>query len=174
MLLQKEDVAMRTTFDFSPLFRSSIGFDRIFNLLETAARVDQLGNWPPYDIAKTSEDGYRITMAVAGFAENELTITHQPNLLMVVGEKSGDEGGQFLHRGIASRAFHRRFELADHVKVVGASLANGLLTIDLKREVPEEMKPRRIEITAGPSLPQAETPQIEAETPQIEAEKRAA
>lgn len=146
---------MGTTFDFSPLFRSSIGFDRVFNLLENSARAEQFGNWPPYDIARTGEDGYRITMALAGFAENELTITHEPNLLTVVGEKNDEEGREFLYHGIAGRAFRRRFELADHVKVVGASLVNGLLTIDLERELPEEMKPRRIAINAGPALPKA-------------------
>ena len=154
---------MRTTFDFSPLFRSSIGFDRLVNALEAASRVESIDNWPPYDIAKTDEDDYRITMAVAGFSQDELTITQEQNMLMVSGQKAGEDNGQYLHRGIAGRAFQRRFELADHVKVVGASLVNGLLKIDLKREVPEEMKPRRIEIAAGESLPKVETKQIEAE-----------
>ncbi|CDX22199.1 heat shock chaperone [Mesorhizobium sp. ORS 3324] len=139
---------MRTSFDFSPLFRSSIGFDRMLNALETASRIETVDNWPPYDIAKTSEDDYRITMAVAGFSEDELAITQEQNMLMVSGQKAGEDKGEYLHRGIAGRSFQRRFELADHVKVIGASLVNGLLTIDLKREVPEEMKPRRIEITA--------------------------
>jgi molecular chaperone IbpA len=153
---------MRTTFDFAPLFRSSIGFDRMLDALETASRVESMDNWPPYDIAKVGEDNYRITMAVAGFTQDELTITQEQTMLMVAGQKSeaGEENRQFLHRGIAGRAFQRRFELAEHVKVVGASLANGLLTIDLKRELPEEMKPRRIAIGSGGTLPKAETRQI--------------
>ena len=154
---------MRTTFDFTPLFRSSIGFDRMLNTLEAASRVESIDNWPPYDIAKLGEDDYRITMAVAGFSQDELTITQEQNMLMVSGQKPGEDNSQYLHRGIAWRAFQRRFELADHVKVAGASLVNGLLTIDLKREIPEEMKPRRIEITAGEALPKVETRQIEAE-----------
>ena len=154
---------MRTTFDFTPLFRSSIGFDRMLNALEAASRVESIDNWPPYDIAKLGEDDYRITMAVAGFSQDELTITQEQNMLMVSGQKPGEDNSQFLHRGIAWRAFQRRFELADHVKVASASLVNGLLTIDLKREIPEEMKPRRIEITADKALPKVETRQIEAE-----------
>ena len=153
---------MRTTLDFSPLFRSSIGFDRIFDLLESAGRVEPIESWPPYDIVKTSDDDYRITMAVAGFTEDELTVTQEPNLLVVRGAKPGEDQTQYLYRGIAARQFQRRFELADHVKVVGAALANGLLTIDLKRELPEEMRPRRIEIARGTALPKAGTPQIEA------------
>lgn len=154
---------MRTTFDFTPLFRSSIGFDRMLNALETANRVETIDNWPPYDIAKTDEDDYRITMAVAGFSQEELTIIQEQNMLMVSGQKSAEDNGQYLHRGIAGRSFQRRFELADHVKVVEAGLVNGLLTIDLKREVPEEMKPRRIDIAAGEALPKVETKQIETE-----------
>ncbi|RWH68440.1 Hsp20 family protein [Mesorhizobium sp.] len=154
---------MRTTFDFSPLFRSSIGFDRMLNALETASRIETVDNWPPYDIAKTSEDDYRISMAVAGFAQDELDITQEQNMLMVSGQKAGEDKGEYLHRGIAGRAFQRRFELADHVKVVGANLVNGLLTIDLKREIPEEMKPRRIEIAADKAMPKGTTKKIEAE-----------
>ncbi|WP_214473360.1 Hsp20 family protein [Mesorhizobium sp. dw_380] len=156
---------MKTNLDFSPLFRSSIGFDRVFDMLETASRVTPADNWPPYDIAKVDEDDYRITMAVAGFSQEQLTITHQPNLLVVSGSLSGEDNGQYLYRGIAGRAFERQFELADHVKVVGASLDNGLLNIDLKRELPEEMKPRRIAI-AGDTANTAPR--------QIEAEKNAA
>jgi molecular chaperone IbpA len=155
---------MRTNPDFTPLFRSSIGFDRIFDMLENASRVGTIDNWPPYDIAKTGEDEYSITMAVAGFSQDELTITHQPNMLIVSGSKPGeDDEGQYLYRGIAGRAFERRFELADHVKVVGASLSNGLLSIDLKREVPEEMKPRRIAIGSGATASKAEPRQIESD-----------
>jgi molecular chaperone IbpA len=152
---------MRTNLDFTPLFRSSVGFDRIFDVLENASRLTTIDNWPPYDIAKSGEDDYRITMAVAGFSQDELTITHQPNMLVVSGSQAGEENGEYLYRGIAGRAFERRFELADHVKVAGASLENGLLTIDLKREIPEEMKPRRIAIgSAAKAKPQQ---QIEAQ-----------
>ena len=154
---------MRTTFDFSPLFRSSIGYDRMLNALETASRIETADNWPPYDIVKTAEDDYRIAMAVAGFSQEELDITQEQNMLMVSGQKAAEDKGEYLHRGIAGRAFQRRFELADHVKVVGASLVNGLLTIDLKREIPEEMKPRRIEIAADKAMPKATTKKIEAE-----------
>ena len=156
---------MRTTFDFAPLFRSSIGFDQLLDTLETASRLTSADNWPPYDIVRTGEDAYHISMAVAGFTEDDLTITQEQNMLRVTGQKIGDEedNRQYLHRGIAARAFHRRFELADHVKVVGAGLVNGLLTIDLKREVPAEMKPRRIAIASGGGLPTAERKQIETE-----------
>ena len=142
---------MRTNLDFAPLYRSSIGFDRMFNLLESASRVQSIDNWPPYDIVKKGDDDYQITMAVAGFTDEELTLTYEPNLLVVEGRKAGEEEREYLHRGIAGRTFRRRFELADHVKVNGASLVNGLLTVDLKREIPEARKPRRIEIGTSPS-----------------------
>jgi molecular chaperone IbpA len=138
---------MRTNLNFSPLFRSTIGFDRVFDLLENASRTQSFDSWPPYDIVRTSEDSYRITMAVAGFSESEISITHQPNLLIVAGNKPEEEG-EYLHRGIPGASFERRFELADHVKVAKADLQNGLLTIALVREVPEEMKPRKISIKA--------------------------
>ncbi len=145
---------MRTNLNFSPLFRSTIGFDRVFDLLENASRTQSFESWPPYDIVRTSEDSYRITMAVAGFSDAELSITHQPNLLIVAGSKPEEEA-EYLHRGIPGTSFERRFELADHVKVANANLQNGLLTITLVREVPEEMKPRKISIksadTAGDS-----------------------
>ncbi len=152
---------MRTSLDFSPLFRSSVGFDRVFDLLENADRTAAIDNWPPYDIEKTGDDQYRIRMAVAGFAQDELKIAQEPNLLVVTGAKSGDDNGQYLHRGIATRLFARRFELADHVKVAGASLENGLLTIELVREIPEEMKPRRIEILARDASSKGEPQRIE-------------
>src|SRR5438128_2367490 len=120
MLLHKEDMATMTTLNFSPLFRSSVGFDRVFDLLESASRAEAIDNSPPCDIAKTGEDAYRITMAVAGFAQDELAVSHEPNLLVVTGSKSGEDAGQYLHRGIARRTFRHRFELADHVKVTGA------------------------------------------------------
>lgn len=157
---------MRTTFDFSPLFRSSVGFDRMLGALEAASRVESADNWPPYDIVKLGGDDYRITMAVAGFGEDELTVTQEPNLLLVCGHKTGEDGGEYLYRGLAGRGFRRRFELADHVRVVGASLANGLLTIDLRRELPEEMKPRRIEIASGKAPPR---PVAKQDRPEIRA-----
>jgi molecular chaperone IbpA len=151
---------MRTDFDFSPLFRSTVGFDRMLDALRAAARVEHLDNYPPYDIERTGEDEYRVTLAVAGFRQDELTVTAQQNMLVVTGERrdragNGNEAGQrqLLHRGIANRAFERRFDLADHVKVVGASLSDGLLTIALKREVPEAMRPRRIEIGGDEGRP---------------------
>ena len=156
---------MRPTFDFSPLFRSTVGFDRLLHTLENASRLEAVETWPPYDIAKTGEDAYRITLAVAGFTPEEVTIDQEANLLVVAGQKAGEEGAQHLHLGIGQRAFRRRFELADHVKVTGANLADALLAIDLVREIPEAMKPRRIEIgRAQPqSLPGTETKQIEGD-----------
>ncbi|MBB3395387.1 MULTISPECIES: Hsp20 family protein [unclassified Rhizobium] len=142
---------MRTNLDFTPFYRSSIGFDRMFDLLENASL--NADNWPPYNIVKLGEDAYRIVIAVAGFAEHELTITHEANMLVVNGAKSEDEEVQYLHQGLAVRPFARRFELADHVIVEGAKLENGLLVIKLKKEVPEEMKPRRIAIQAEPTKP---------------------
>jgi molecular chaperone IbpA len=140
---------MRTTLDFSPLYRSSIGFDRIFNLLENAAPPSQNGDgWPPYDIVKLGEDAYRIVLAVAGFGEADLSLTHEPNMLVVNGARAEGEEVQYMHHGLALRPFARRFELADHMSVVGAKLENGLLVIDLKKEIPEEMKPRKIAIDA--------------------------
>ncbi|MBB3527236.1 molecular chaperone IbpA [Rhizobium sp. BK456] len=134
------------------------------NALEAAGRAETIDNWPPYDIVKTGENDYRIAMAVAGFSQDELAITQEQNLLMVSGQKANGEDVQYLHRGIAGRSFQRRFELADHVKVVDAGLANGLLTIDLKHEIPEGMKPRQIEIQTSHAMPKAELKQIEAET----------
>ncbi|EPE96250.1 Hsp20 family protein [Rhizobium grahamii] len=152
---------MRNEFDFAPLYRSSIGFDRVFNLLNNAqSRLQTIDTWPPYDIIKTTEDSYRIQMAVAGFGDYDLDITQERNVLVVKGQKADEKDGEYLHRGIAGRAFERRFELADHVKVENASLTNGLLSIELKREVPEAMKPRKIAIGAEASPGRL---QIEAE-----------
>lgn len=155
-----------TMFDLAPLHRASIGFDRIFDLLENAARVQAVDNWPPYDTVKLSDDRYRITMAVAGFSREELDISVQPNLLVVTGErKESQQEGEYLYRGIAGRAFSRRFELADHVKVTGATLNDGLLAIELEREIPESMRPRRIAIgtaAAGATLESPAPRQIEA------------
>ena len=144
------------TFDLSPLFRSTVGFDRFAPLFDAANRVDeQTTSYPPYNIEKTGDSTYRITMAVAGFGSEDLTLTAQANSLVVTGKANRDDksGGQFLHRGIAGRAFERRFELADHIKVTGASLENGLLHIDLVREIPEAMKPRTIAIQNAPAQP---------------------
>jgi len=137
---------MATTYDYAPLFRSSVGFDRIFNLLENAQRARPTTDWPPYDIVKKDENAYRITVAVAGFSEEELDLNFQSNLLVLTGKKTETQSDGYLHRGIANRPFEHRFELADHVRVAGAELANGLLSVDLVREIPEELKPRQIAI----------------------------
>jgi molecular chaperone IbpA len=138
-----------STFDFSPLFRSTIGFDRLGRMLDEAL-VDEGTSYPPYNIERTGEDAYRITMAVAGFAEDDLNIVAQENMLVVAGKaKPAEEKTEFLYRGIAGRAFERRFQLADHIKVAGAQLVNGLLHVDLVREVPEAKRPRSIKIETG-------------------------
>jgi len=154
---------MATSYDYAPLFRSSIGFDRVFDLLENAQRARSISDWPPYDIVKTGDDSYRISIAVAGFAQEELDITFRSNLLIVTGSKQEEATGGYLHRGIAGRPFEHRFELADHVRVSGADLSNGLLTIDLVREIPEELKPRKISIqSASAPLSSPSAGQIEA------------
>jgi molecular chaperone IbpA len=144
---------MRTGFDFSPYRRSTVGFDRLFDFLENAARTDISDNYPPFDIEKVSDDSYRITLAVAGFKQSEIDITARQNLLVVTGRKAENRNkdGNFLHMGIATRAFERRFELADFVRVENAELRDGLLSVELVREIPEAMKPRRIEINGGSS-----------------------
>ena len=135
------------TLDFAPLYRSAIGFDRLANLMDAATRSDNQPNFPPYNIELLEEDKYRITMAVAGFAENELEIEVEQDALRVTGSKAAESDERhYLHQGIAARNFERQFRLADHVKVVGARIENGLLHIDLEREIPEAMKPRKIEI----------------------------
>ena len=138
--------------DFSPLYRSTVGFDRLFTMLDTLSQPDQAQTYPPYNIERTGEATYRITMAVAGFDETELSLEAHAHVLTVKGEKSDEvtEGSEYLYRGIAKRAFERRFQLADHVEVQAASLKNGLLHIDLLRNVPEAMKPRKIAIAAEP------------------------
>jgi molecular chaperone IbpA len=139
--------------DLSPLYRASVGFDRLLQSLDSAGRLEESAfSYPPYNIEKVSEDAYRIVMAVAGFGEDELDITAKENSLVISGrkEKAEDESEvTFLHRGIANRAFERRFDLADHIKVTGAKLENGLLAVELVREIPEAMKPRTISITNG-------------------------
>lgn len=138
--------------DISPLLRSSIGFENLNRLVEIAGRVETGDSFPPYNIEKLGDGAYRIQMAVAGFARSELDITVQENTLIVVGQAAPDADGKervFLHRGIAKRAFERRFQLADTIKVTGAHFENGLLDIDLVREIPEHKKPRKVEIGAG-------------------------
>lgn len=143
---------MRTNFDLTPYRRSTVGFDRLFDLIENSARAAQTDNYPPFNIERVSEDRYRVTIAVAGFRQDEIDITAQQNLLQVSGRKaeiSNDERAKFLHVGIANRNFERRFELADFVRVESANLADGLLVIELVREVPEAMKPKKIAINGG-------------------------
>ena len=137
--------------DLTPLFRSTVGFDRLPRLMDAAMRVDESAlSYPPYNIEQLGEDRYRITMAVAGFRDSDLAITVEDDLLIISGRIAReDEQKTFLHRGIAGRAFDRRFTLADHIRVAGATLANGLLNVDLVREVPEEMKPRTVKIETG-------------------------
>ena len=138
------------TIDFTPLYRSAVGFDRLATLLESAARTGQETGWPPYNIETTGENAYRIEIAVAGFKPDELNIEVKENLLTVTGRKTANDeagaGRTYLHRGLAERDFERRFQLADYVVVTEAGLDNGLLSVSLKRELPEALKPRRIEI----------------------------
>lgn len=137
-----------TTFDFSPLYRTSVGFDRLASMLSTATRPEQGNSFPPYNIKSDDENKYQITMAVAGFSRDDLDISSEQNVLTVSGnrEQETEDDAQYLYRGIATRSFQRRFNLADHVRVTGAELENGLLHIFLERELPEAMKPRSIEI----------------------------
>jgi molecular chaperone IbpA len=137
---------MRTAIDLSPLYRSAIGFDRMASMLDAAA-VDSKPTYPPYNIELVEENHYRITMAVAGFNESELDITSEQNTLLISGSQEADAERQYLHHGIAARNFERKFQLAEHVKVVSAELKNGLLHVELKREIPEAMKPRKIVIS---------------------------
>ena len=141
------------TFDFSPLFRSAIGFDHLYSRLDRATRTAQSQpSYPPYNIELLDEDSYRITMAVAGFEESELNIQTENNVLTITGKKANQkEDRQYLHHGIAERNFEHRFQLADHVKVTGADLTNGILNIELVREIPEAMKPRKISINSDSS-----------------------
>ena len=142
------------TLDFSPLYRSSIGFDRMASLLDAVSRTEsKQPSYPPYNIELTGDDTYRITMAVAGFAESDLDLQVEQNLLTVSGKKAdSSEPKEFLYQGIAERSFERRFQLADHVRVDNAQLENGLLHIDLVREIPEAMKPKKIAISSGKLL----------------------
>ena len=142
-------------FDYSPFYRATVGFDRVFDLLDSVAGQATSNGYPPYNIEKAGDNAYRIVMAVAGFAESELSLTQKENELLVTGQTAPAAEGdkQYLYRGIAGRNFERRFQLADHVKVAGAKLANGLLTIELQREIPEEKKARAIQIEAPAGKP---------------------
>jgi len=145
------------TIDFSPLFRHSVGFDRVQRLMDAASQAEQSSAYPPYNIEQLGDDGYRVTLAVAGFAESDLDITLTDRTLVVSGKMGEPEGEQtYLHRGIAGRAFERRFELADHIQVKGASLENGLLHVELERVIPESQKPRKIDIAANSGAKQIE------------------
>jgi molecular chaperone IbpA len=160
-MLLKEDVVMRT-YDFSPLFRSTVGFDRLFDMLDNATRPD----WPPYNIEKVREDQYRISMALAGFGPNEIELIQQGNTLTVTGQKKAKTSNEgMLHQGLAFRNFKHSFNLADHVKVASAKLENGLLSVELIREVPEELKPRRIELTSTVA-PQDNQPRLADHQPE--------
>ena len=143
---------MRSAFDFSPYRRSTVGFDRLFDMLENSAGAQTQENYPPFDLIKLSDNDYRIELAVAGFKPDEIDITAQQNVLIVSGrrnEESEEQGNDYIYRGIANRSFERRFALADHIQVKGADLKDGLLAIELVREIPEAMKPRKIDIGSG-------------------------
>ncbi|WP_041357487.1 Hsp20 family protein [Methylorubrum extorquens] len=138
------------TYDIAPLYRSAIGFDRLLDMFESPDSMTSANDWPPYNVEKTGEDQYRISMAVAGFKPEDIELVQQQDVLIVFANKRPEPGGvQYLHRGIAARAFKQTFTLIDHLKVVDASLNNGLLTVELKRDVPEALKPRRIEIVSA-------------------------
>ncbi|MEZ9901510.1 heat-shock protein Hsp20 [Vibrio breoganii] len=139
---------MRTV-DFTPLYRNAIGFDRLFNMMETSNTKNTSGGYPPYNIEQQDENKYRITMAVAGFADDQMDITQKENVLIVRGERKAEEGKTYVYQGIAERDFERKFQLADYVKVIGATMENGLLHVDLEREIPEAMKPRKIAINGS-------------------------
>ncbi|OYU78568.1 MAG: heat-shock protein [Alphaproteobacteria bacterium PA3] len=153
------------TIDLTPLYRTIVGFDRMAHLIETGARLDTATGWPPYNIEQTGEDAYRIELAVAGFGPDDLSIELKEGLLTVTGKKAtSEEGRNFLHRGIAERGFERRYQLADHVRVTGANLEHGMLSLALVREVPEALKPRKIAINVGSASASAnDAPLIEGE-----------
>jgi molecular chaperone IbpA len=149
---QEEDMIMRSAFDFSPFRRSTVGFDRLFDMLENNSFGQAQENYPPFDLIKEGDNQYRIELAVAGFKQDEIDVTAQQNVLIVSGrkaEESEQKGSDYVYRGIANRSFERRFALADHIQVRGADLKDGLLSIELVREIPEAMKPKKIEIGSG-------------------------
>jgi molecular chaperone IbpA len=143
-----EDMAMRTL-NLDPFWRTSVGFDRLFDLVDQSHRFEPEDNYPPFNINRTGENAYRISLAVAGFKSDQISVTVDQDTLIVTGRMDNADGGDFLHRGIAARPFERRFNLAEYVEVKGASMSDGVLQIELVREVPEAMKPRRIAITSG-------------------------
>ena len=147
------------TFDPTPLWRSTVGFDRLFDLIDSSLREAGDDNYPPYNIERTDEDTYRVSLALAGFAPDEVTVTAEQNMLTVEGHKDDQADHQYLYQGISGRPFRRQFSLADYVQVKGATFNDGLLRIDLVREVPEAMKPRRILIKSANAA--AESPQVE-------------
>ena len=157
---------MRSTFDFAPYRRSTVGFDRLFDMLENTSLGNGGENYPPFDLIKTGENDYRIELAVAGFKPSEIDITAQQNVLIVAGSKKDEQGetnsGDYIYRGIANRSFERRFALADHIQVRGADMKDGMLQIELVREIPEAMKPRKIAV--GGIQPQHDQIEAEAET----------
>ena len=158
---------MRTTFDLTPYRRSTVGFDRLFDALESSFRSEAQDSYPPFDIVRTGDDSYRITLAVAGFRPDEIDITAQQNQLVISGSKveKDEEGVEFIHRGIAARTFERRFQLADFVEVHDATYENGMLTVSLQRSVPEALKPRKIAIGSHDN--------VNDDTPQLTEEKAA-
>ncbi len=149
---------MRSAFDFAPYRRSTVGFDRLFDLLENSSLGQGSENYPPFDLIKVDENHYRVILAVAGFGRDEIDITAQQNQLVVSGKKADDEGVDYIHRGIANRQFERRFGLADFIKVADADLKDGLLSVELFREIPEAMKPKKISI--GGSQPKREAIEV--------------
>jgi molecular chaperone IbpA len=153
---------MSTTFDLAPLWRFGIGFDHMLDALGQAMNRENPAKYPPYNIEQTGDDAYRLTLALAGWSPNEVTVTTEPNLLAISGEKAAPEGKQYLYRGISWDAFERRFNLADYVQVRDARMADGVLVIDLVREVPEALKPRRIEIANSNTPPALEHQQAAA------------
>ena len=152
---------MRSAFDFAPFRRSTIGFDRLFDLLENSANGQGGENYPPFDLVQIDDNRYRISLAVAGFKRDEIEITAQQNQLVVTGRRADDESADYIHRGIATRSFERRFGLADHIRVTDADLKDGLLSVDLVREIPEAMKPRKIAIGGGAEQPEQVDAKVE-------------
>ena len=159
---------MRSAFDFAPFRRSTVGFDRLFDLLESSAAGQSEETYPPFDLVQLDDTSFRINLAVAGFKKDEIDITTQQNLLVVAGRRKEDVGRGFIHRGIAARSFERRFGLADHVTVRSADMSDGLLSIDLVREIPEAMRPRKIALGGG----KGQSIDAEANRPDESATKR--
>jgi molecular chaperone IbpA len=153
---------MPSAFDFAPFRRSTVGFDRLFELLENSVSGQSQDNYPHFDLVKLGDNQFRISLAVAGFTQDEIDITAHQNQLIVSGQKREDDGATYIHRGIANRSFERRFGLADHIMVTGADLKDGLLSIELSREIPEAMKPRKIDIGGGKTR-QLDAPQRDVE-----------